>query len=394
MMAAPRAATVGASGTAEFPSPDFATLRAALNAGHRMIDVVNDTLENGANIVLASTSGLSVRMYNGATIDMRGGSLDFNGPGLVEIRGNGVINADGAVLLANNLILDGIELRCNSSSNTNIFSIDADGSAKMQNSRFLLGRVSSAFIGSRANASLNGCTFVGRDDGSQSQESIDAAAGAILQLNNCVFEGDFNNTVPALGGHAVGSRVTYSNVEVRPIDAGASNMQMRFVSDQVLDNFRVRSDFGNPIVTFRAQFGVTRRAKVTNCDLGTLGGFTGGTGEEVSDSYFSNVTASGTSIQPFVADSKDNRMVNCVMGRPNAGGSTLLTGRRHYFSNCRFLPSSSVTIQGSGHVISNCEFNAPVVFDAATSGIIMTNCRAPGVTDNGTNNAIDFFQID
>jgi len=66
---------------------DFETMVAAITAGNSILNIIGDTTE--PSDVLVTTSGLTVRMFNDAEIDLQTNSVLWSAPGNMAMRGQG-----------------------------------------------------------------------------------------------------------------------------------------------------------------------------------------------------------------------------------------------------------------------------------------------------------------
>ncbi len=370
--------TVAGSGTAEVPSPDFATLREAITAGHRLINVVGDTLETASTLTITSTSGLSIYLHNDTQVNMQTAGIVVATSGRFIISGNGTLrNNGGAGLLTTNASNGQIQnTRLLSEGNAGLALVVSNGSRVEINGCTLqaerMGRVQNSSIGI-----FNGCILTGE---SEASEGLLGRTNSIIKITDCVYDGDIGGATNITVGGAETKEVDYS-VDGLSLLGAAGTLFMRLGDDSVVSNVKKNRAGGGGTFNFSANGQEINRVHIFNVNLGAANTIL--PAGRVFDSTADRVISSGNAIRPNSTESRNNTYTNCIIG--GGIGVHTITGSSNKYVNCRF--NGNTTIDGTGNIVTSCSFNGTLTFLATSSGNMVTSTIVDNtVTDNGNGN--------
>jgi hypothetical protein len=362
--------TVAGSGTSEVPSPDYSSLGAAFAAGHSVVTVVGDTIED-SNVTTAS-SGSTIYMQDGTVhlltnVIFMAGELSILGRGELRSNGSNVLG-NGGPPAGSVLRIDGVK-------------IDGANAAEPIN------------VGVNTELSFSNMEVV---VGNNSTGGIDGRRTR------------FENVKLSSGGSSAGQIMNWPGGASRPsnasntIIAGAWNgANLLFLEDDVtIDGVR----FENVPPTTITMFFFADRIKVSNFhrnygNISMLGGspghsfiqmdncsaqFTAFSTEPISDSKFSNCVASGLGgLLSAQRLSSRNSYSNSRLGTPGSASTQTIWGDDNQYDGVTF--EQPINVMGSGHIFSNCRFRKALTIDADASGVLLSDCVVQGAfTDSGT----------
>lgn len=372
------AVTVAGSGTAETPNPDFATLSDALNAGHRVIKVIGDTVEvsTGSRLTITSTSGVSIEYLNGAETNFQANQLEFSSCPFVSIYGNGKLRGAATEVLlsfaaSTDAKLDGITIE--NAGGTAAQAIQATGGSNIiANGITILCRRPIIVTGSEVN--LIGCKI----DGTNIDQGVLVTGGGLAKVSNSVFSGTYTTDDFSLGGcfENDGSKIEIYNCR---LETTSSDAYLVMGTRSIIDGLTIEPLSPSTKLTLTNTFnsGPQKASEilVSNVNVGAIsqvGGVNNGEGFEYST--FNNVVASGEGMTICDDDSQNNTFVNCRFGTRNAVGEIRAIGLNNKYSNCFFY--GGLHVGGSGNSFTGCELiGSGVSVHPTTENNTMVGCH-------------------
>lgn len=353
------AATVGAIPTIEVPNPDYTTLRAALDAGHRVIHVVSDTTEASNIIFNTVTSGVYIKIDNGATVNLTFAQFRFVSCSSFVVEGNGTINQTNAATAAFEAlnssvgVIRGITIQKPGTTVDDAMTIDGGSNVRLIDCKINARR--HARIRNASKVDFINCTF--DDDNSGNIEAgVRCESGGLVRLYGCLFRGTYTSDDLSFGGCELNDGSRFEMYNCRSETLGA-NMYLVLGDKSVINGFTLQGGSNSKLHLSNTFTGGAEKAvgiSISNVDLGAptkVGGINGG--ERFEASSFHNVTSSGEGLNICRRYSRDNKFTNCRFGSRGGVGTIDAWGFNNTFNNCIFF--GSLHVNGSGNIFTGCE---------------------------------------
>lgn len=405
--------TVGGSGSVSVQSPDFSTVREAISAGHRIINVVSDTLET-ANVSLTSTTGITITLYNGAEINLQSFYMTLSSCNKLLIAGNGILRStttsSGVLeLFGSEGRVEGIEIKSDGA--------NAWGLLIGNGSRCVVDgvKITSARMCNVARNSvglLNSCRFIGRSP-NEGDAGVVADFGeaptSVVKISDCTWEGQWGNSSAfAIGGSQNNGNVwEIYNCRIMPeTDGNALVMTISppnhakivglgrtqgadevYIVINELDPpdytdglFISNVDFGSPSISWCASQTRNNNIHMTNCV--SSGNFDFINYDNAHGGHYSNLKI-GNGNERVQVRGTNNVVSNCTFQ-----GGLSVEGSGNLITNCQIEGSTIFSFVNGGrhNILRGSKINSSVTFNINTSGNMIADCIIGGTIAQLGNN--------